>query len=113
MTVEDFNQVDFVAMNPGAPDVLLVIADHLDWSAAEDHARLLQDKIYRYLDFVESGELWARFPEACGRRVTIQVRAKFPLSDYAARFLASISATVTESGCCLDHDHHGEGGRPA
>ena len=113
MTVEDFNQVDFVAMNPGAPDVLLVIADHLDWSAAEDHARLLQDKIYRYLDFVESGELWARFPEARGRRVTIQVRAKFPLSEYAARFLASISATVTESGCCLDHDHHGECGRPA
>lgn len=31
-----------MAMNPGAPDMLLVIADHLDWPATKEHVRLLQ-----------------------------------------------------------------------
>lgn len=106
MTVEDSDRVDFVAISRDGRDVLLVIADHLDWSAAEEHARLLQSKIYRYLDFVESGELWERFPEVRGRQVTIQVRAKFPATDYASRFLAAISTAARESGCHLDYAYH-------
>ena len=105
MTVEDSNQIDFVAMRPGDPDVLLVIADHLDWSAAEDHARRLQDKIGRYLDFVQSGELWETFPHARGRRVIIRVHAKFPFTDYASKFLDKTAAAVAESGCRLDCVH--------
>jgi len=64
MTVEQTDSVDFVAMNHGVGDVLLVISDHLDWSDEHAHARLLQGKIYRYLDFVDSGELLEQFPDA-------------------------------------------------
>lgn len=65
MSIEDADVVDFISVGAsGAAE--LTISDHLDWEDTERHIELLQYKIYRYLDFIESGELYQSNPAAAG-----------------------------------------------
>ncbi len=57
MSILDTNKIDLIGTRPSSPVVRLVIADHLDWSDVEEHARLIQAKVNTYLEFVESGQL--------------------------------------------------------
>lgn len=57
MTIAETNTIDIIATRPDSDVVKLVIADHLEWSDLDTHARLLQEKINTYIEFVESGQL--------------------------------------------------------
>lgn len=57
MSIAETNKIDIVATRPDSSVVKLVITDHLGWEDFESHARLLQAKVNRYLEFVESGQL--------------------------------------------------------
>ena len=70
MTVEDVNKIDVVVISKDDQDIVnLAISDHLMWNAPiEEHLYKLQEKINSYIQFIESGELYAKFPEAKGKR---------------------------------------------
>jgi hypothetical protein len=57
MSITETNKIDIVAARADSSVVKLVITDHLGWDDFEAHARLLQDKVNTYLEFVESGQL--------------------------------------------------------
>jgi hypothetical protein len=57
MTIEDARIVDFIGVDPVTGHVVLTITDHLPWDS-DEHVLLLQDKLNRYLAFVESGPRW-------------------------------------------------------
>jgi hypothetical protein len=57
MSITETKKIDIVAARPGSSVVKLVITDLLGWDDFEAHARLLQDKVNTYLEFVESGQL--------------------------------------------------------
>lgn len=76
MSIDQTDVVDFCSIDPAGREVELTIADHLDWTDEESHLRLLQSKVYRYLDFIDSGEIYARYPKARGLRLVIRVRAQ-------------------------------------
>jgi len=103
VSVEDRDQVDFVSLSEGRNTVKLTVSDHLDWSSPEEHLRLLQEKIYRYVDFVESGELWRAYPKAIGRKmIVIQiVLAHAPLPT-AENFFRDIGDYISQFGMDLD-----------
>ena len=87
MTVEDIDKVDRLAFNRKNGDVLLVISDHLDWDeSGGEHLLALQGKLNTYLEFVESGQLYATHPRAIGERIIFYVVGKFPLSEEASKF---------------------------
>ena len=100
MSIEDADVVDFICVGASG-DVELTIADHLDWEDTERHIELLQNKIYRYLDFIESGELCQSNPAAAGKQVVIRVRAKLSRAPRAIEFFDFISRVVEERGVTL------------
>jgi len=57
MTVEQTDVVDVYTNNPDTRQVLLTISDHLDWDNKEN-LFVRQEKINKYLEFIESGEIW-------------------------------------------------------
>ncbi len=58
MAIEKSNIVDAVGIEKTTGDVVLTIADYLDWETSEaQHLELLQEKLNAYLRFIESGEL--------------------------------------------------------
>ncbi len=78
MTIEDTDKIDHINIEHATGKVLLVISDHLPWDIDEGrHLELLQAKVYRYLDAIESGELHRRFPQTLGRQFAIAIYSLF------------------------------------
>jgi hypothetical protein len=97
MSVEDLDVVDFVSLSPDG-HCLLTVSDHLDWQSSVDHQTKLQNKLYRYLDFLESGELFERYSEARGRKLIIEVRFFHVPDDDGLKFLSLIKETIQTAG---------------
>jgi len=107
MSIEQADAVDFVSIDDASGRVLLTISDHLDWDRDEGaHLLLLQGKINSYLRFIESGEINRRFPQAKGRRVTINVVGRFPLSEQASVFFERAQAAIQTAGFSLEFKLH-------
>ena len=102
MTIEQANVVDIIGTNPETNQVLLVISDHLEWTGDDQsdkfHMYLLQYKFNLYLEFIESGEIYQKYPDAAGKEVVIKIMAKFPMNDEAKAFLEKARAMVMKYG---------------
>jgi hypothetical protein len=107
MSIEQADTVDFVSIDDASGRVLLTISDHLDWDQDEGaHLLLLQEKINSYLRFIESGEINNKFPQARGRKVTINLVGQFPLSNQASAFFRRAQAAIQNAGFSLEFKLH-------
>jgi hypothetical protein len=56
----------FIGADRVTGDIILFICDHLPWSEDHqetlEHMYLLQEKLNKYIGFIESGEINARYP---------------------------------------------------
>jgi Family of unknown function (DUF6572) len=102
MSIDQTNVIDLIGTNPTTNEVLLGISDHLEWANDEEsdneHMYLLQQKINSYLEFMESGEIYKRYPGAVGKRVTILVSGKFPMNREAFSFFEKVKEVVRRYG---------------
>jgi len=112
VTIEQTNVVDFSSINPESGDVWLTISDHLDWQSGTDeeleHLWLLQEKINAYLRYMESGEIFEKYPHAKGRKLVINVIGKFPLSEKATYFFEKSRTFLKTAGYQLQFRHRAE-----
>jgi hypothetical protein len=70
----------------------------------------LQDKLNTYLEFIESGQLYSKFPRAIGRKIVIQVFGKFPLSEEAKKFYRLAGKAIEDLGYSLRFKHQPQSG---
>ncbi len=73
--VNEFDRIDFVSLN-GAGEVVLTISDHLEWNDENEHILTLQEKINRYLGFIQCGQLHERYTHAKRRRAIKWFRSR-------------------------------------
>lgn len=89
MSIDQLDKIDIISTTP-AGEVVLHIADHLEWDSEKEHILLLQDKINAYLQFIESDQLLSEYPSAIDKRVSIEIIFKFepPIStlEYLNKF---------------------------
>lgn len=76
MAVDDPNVIDILSDDPHGR-VILSISDHLGWSEPLSHLSALQDKLNRYLAFIESGEILEHRPQAAEKTLAIRVELRF------------------------------------
>ena len=98
MAIDDPDVVDAIGLERGSGIVALTISDHLEWDTADEHLRALQEKINRYLGFIETGELLESYPAAVRKHVRIDVLCKYPLPEHASEFLEETRRVVKEYG---------------
>lgn len=83
--------------------------DHLPWTEDDDldegHMSLLQEKIYRYLDFIESGQINETHPPAPGTTLRLEIVAKYEMSAEAEVLFNKIRNYVSELGFKLVFRH--------
>jgi hypothetical protein len=107
MSVEDIDKVDRIGIDRKTGDVHLTISDHLDWEQNEsEHLFVLQDKLNTYLEFVESGQLHAKYPRTKGKKIVFKVMGKFALSEEARKFYQIVGKAVQDYGCTLQFVHY-------
>jgi|HubBroStandDraft_2_1064218.scaffolds.fasta_scaffold389007_1 hypothetical protein len=86
MAVDDLGAIDIIGIDPSG-QVALTISDHHDWLQSSSHLLMLQEKINRYLAFVESGEILTSYPKARGRQVVIRIVFKYEPDEIALQIL--------------------------
>jgi hypothetical protein len=98
MTIEQMNVIDMISLNASQGCVVLTVSDHLEWNSVVDHILLLQEKLNRYLAFVESGEILDVYPLALGRLIVIEVVFQYKPCPEAERFLGAVENIIQSSG---------------
>jgi hypothetical protein len=54
---------------------MLTISDHLVWG--DEHLYMLQEKINKYIDFIESGDIYEKYEQAVGKKFVIELIYRF------------------------------------
>jgi CRP-like cAMP-binding protein len=108
VSVEQLDVVDIISTEKNTGHVILTISDHLDWSDTARHQFILQEKINKYLAFVESGEILESYPDAKGRPITFKVVFKFSPDAKGFEFLTRARAVVESAGFSLRDEIFGE-----
>lgn len=98
MSVQDPKTVDFVSLGSEPNTALLVVSDHLEWTETLEHEMALQDKLNGYLSFVESGELYTRFPKAKGKRIEIRIMFQHEPDTKGSAFLGKVKGAIEGAG---------------
>jgi hypothetical protein len=101
MSVEDPEVVDFIGTDKATGRVVLTISDHLPWNNV--HFSILEKKISKYVDFVNSGQLLEKRPDAEGKPVEISIAFKHELSDEAERILKAAQEDIQKLGLILSY----------
>lgn len=97
MSVDQPQVIDIVSKD-GEGSTILTISDHLNWENTKEHLIVLQEKINTYLAFLDSGEIYEKYPEAKGRPIKIEVMFHYQLNPEAYSFLAKIKSIVEDAG---------------
>lgn len=107
MTIEDLDKVDRTYLDPDTGHAALVITDHLPWDVEEGrHLELLQTKVYRQLDGIESGEIAERMPFTRGRRpFAIAIYSLFELSQDGRNLVNNLTGYLAGMGVELRWIH--------
>ena len=108
MAIEEGDTVDVIHRDRDTGDVILTIADQLDWSDQTRHLALLQTKVYRYLDFVEGGEIAASYPSSVCRRKIIEVVFRYQPVQLAKDLLQALGNHAREADIQLRWKHVAE-----
>jgi hypothetical protein len=98
MSIDERKIVDFVGIRASDGRCTLTISDHLAWDDP-DHVAQLEDKLNDYLAFIESGEIYQKFPEVSGREIEIQIICMhMPPADDALSFLEYAARKIRGAG---------------
>jgi hypothetical protein len=63
MAVDETGVIDVASISASTGEMVLTITDHLDWTNTVERQTVLQNKFNAYLSFVDSGEVFERFPD--------------------------------------------------
>jgi hypothetical protein len=98
MSIEDTEVVDAIGVENTSGQLVMTIADDLDWAEERAHIRALGDKVNAYLRAIQSGDLVSSYPDAEGRSVVIEVVSQFAIPEAGLRFLEHAGLTARELG---------------
>ena len=96
MTVDDPGTIDAAGIDRLTDEVVLTIFDHFAWNDTREHLLTLQEKLNRYLGFLEAGEMVEAYPEGIGKKVRIDVIFRHHPPTEAEDFLKSAAVIALE-----------------
>lgn len=93
--------IDALGISKETGEVVLTISDHLTWENPSQHFEILESKIGRYLDFIQSGQLLESVPDAVNPQVRISIFCKYEPSVQAHNFLTAAERQLADVGVKL------------
>ncbi|WP_219836155.1 DUF6572 domain-containing protein [Paenibacillus sp. R14(2021)] len=90
LAITNLDLIDFISIHMPSNTTRLSIVDDLDWSDVESHLGLMQTKVYRYLDFVESGNMDEQYPKYSNRPIEITIYAEYPIPEIGMKLIKNL-----------------------
>lgn len=88
--MQKHKQVDVVSLTPDGSTIVLSLVETRPWDTKGEHLLDLQAKLNTYLDFIESGQLFQKYPQAKGKKVLFRLQSTFAPSAQALEFVEII-----------------------
>ena len=107
MSIVDQNMIDGLAQVEKTGDLIVLIIDHLSWDTPQ-HKKLLENKIDTALSFVQSGEIFKKYPDAKQKfedkqiKIIFQVVLKYPPTSEADENFKLIYRLLQSVGITLE-----------
>ncbi len=95
MSIDDPQVVDFISEASDGV-VILTISDHLEWD--KEHLFKLQNKLNKYLSFIESGEVYESYPKAIGKSLKIELVCMHEPNSDSVSFLLQCGEVIKQAG---------------
>jgi uncharacterized protein DUF6572 len=105
MAVDEPDVIDMMSETKTG-HVVLTVSGHLDWRDSL-HQYTLQEKLNRYLAFVESGEILKQRPDAAARPIVIQVVCKHEPDAGGRDFLQRACSAIEQAGFEFQYEFFG------
>lgn len=102
MSIDNINIIDIVSIEKEG-NVVLTVADHLEWDTENFHLLKLQNKLNAYLLAIENGSLWESYPNGKNRKVIINVCLKYLPNDVGNAFLHKTKKNIENMGYGFSH----------
>ncbi|MFT3980772.1 MAG: hypothetical protein QM687_09910 [Ferruginibacter sp.] len=96
MAIDNLTVVDAISIDLNG-NAVLTISDHLEWCPDNEHILMLQNKINAYLAFIESGQLYKKYPNATNRKIVIQLVTKYIPNKEGSTFFNKVKETLPAS----------------
>ena len=106
MSIDNSKIVDAVGTEKDGTVVTLTVTDHLEWDCNE-HLYKLQEKLNSYLAFIESGEVYASYPKAKGKKIKISVVCRHAPDDQGIIFLNKCRKLIENAGFIFTYETFG------
>lgn len=97
MAINKTNKIDFIRFSLEKDYVILTIADEWDWEDEGFHLAFLQEKLNKYIAYIESGEIYENNPEFKNKRVLIDIFFKHQLTKNGVKFLKVAKETIASN----------------
>ena len=85
--MQKHNQVDVVSLTPDSSTIVLSLVETRPWDAKGENLLDLQAKLNTYLDFIESGQLIQKYPQAKGKKIVLRLQYSFAPNAQALEFI--------------------------
>jgi hypothetical protein len=98
MSVIEKNKIDAMGKSKTANELILMIADHLDWENEYEHLIVLQDKINSYIGFIEARDFRETYPTDNFSGYIIEIHFQYEVSENCIKFLDTVANQTEELG---------------
>ena len=98
MALDDPNKIDAAGIETESGLLVLTIADAWDWLDERGHLAALQAKLNAYINSVESGQVWATYPNLKQGLVLIDVVGRFAMPPSGDDFIKRVSEISADFG---------------
>ncbi|MDQ8767704.1 hypothetical protein RFG22_08355 [Streptococcus ruminantium] len=102
MAVDNFDIIDVMGKNKDG-HLVLMIADYLDWMDEECHLLILQNKLNRYLDFIQNEE-YREYYDIDFTQIIIDIHFKFGWTENCKKYLKYVVEVTKPLGIVIRMD---------
>jgi hypothetical protein len=102
VSIDDSQIIDIISTAADGK-VVLTLTDHLPWGD-NNHIEKLQKKLNVYLAFVESGEVYGKYPDARERQFLFKISCKFQPDTEGLAFLHQAKLIIENAGFEFRHE---------
>lgn len=102
----DTKTIDVVALDEEAHKINLLIIDELEWLDSKEHIDQIQEKILKYVTYVEKGEFSSSYPNYEEYEFVIRIVFSYPPTEEGLLYIKEAQAVLNDVGFCLEYQNY-------